>query len=198
MQVKTETQEMPQTQEMPDAEMPDASRGWWMFVLIGAASVVAGAILVAKPSDSLATLAVILGIFLVLDGIVELVESFAHTQENRALAASIGMLGVIVGIILIRHPTNAVTTIGLLIGIWLVAVGALQLVRSMATGEHLLLRAGIALLEIAVGVAIVSNPHIGYATLAVITGIWLIVSGFGTILLGAAIRANRSHFHSLR
>jgi len=36
------------------------------------------------------------------------------------------------------------------------------------------MRALIALLEIAVGIVIVSDPHIGYTALAVIEGIWLI------------------------
>ena len=47
--------------------------GWWLLLLVGALSVVAGVILLFKPSDSLATLAVIAGIFLLLDGILELV-----------------------------------------------------------------------------------------------------------------------------
>jgi uncharacterized membrane protein HdeD (DUF308 family) len=46
----------------------------------------------------------------------------------------------------------------------------------------------IALLEIFVGIAVVANPHIGYATLAILTGIWLILSGIGTIALGVEIR----------
>ena len=35
-----------------------------------------------------------------------------------------------------------------------------------------------------IGIAVVANPHIGYATLAILTGIWLILSGIGTIALG--------------
>ena len=42
----------------------------------------------------------------------------------------------------------------------------------------------MALLEVIVGIVIVSDPHIGYATLAVLIGIWLILSGLGTIGVG--------------
>ncbi len=184
--------------EIQTEEMHELSRGWWLFVLIGAASVVAGGILVAKPSNSLTTLAVVFGIFLLLDGIIELVSSFTRTEGSRALAAIVGVFAIIVGIVLIRHPTHAVTAIGLLIGIWLVAAGVIRLVSAIVTGQHVLLRVVIALLEIAVGLAIVSDPHIGYATLAVLTGIWLIVSGLGTIALGVAARTARSESVSLR
>lgn len=167
----------------------EASRGWWLFVVVGISSLVAGAILVAKPSNSLATLAVVFGIFLLIDGIVELLESFGHSLENRGLAAVAGILGIVIGIILIRHPTHAVTAIGLLIGIWLVATGAARLARAIAIGSWTVLRLAIALLEIVVGIVIIADPHIGYATLAVLAGIWLIVNGIGVTALGLALRS---------
>jgi uncharacterized membrane protein HdeD (DUF308 family) len=178
---------------MPDLALRDegaaeTSRGWWLFVVIGVLSVIAGGILVAKPSHSLATLAVIFGIFLLLDGIVELVTSFGR-EENRALAAILGLLAIVIGIILIRHPTHAVNAIGLLIGIWLVASGVLRLVRAITTGFHLL-RLVIALVEIAAGVVIVAQPHIGYSTLAIIVGIWLIINGLAMIGLGFVVKAS--------
>jgi uncharacterized membrane protein HdeD (DUF308 family) len=172
-------------------DMVDAAQVWWLLALLGVASLVAGVILVLKPSDSLATLAVVVGIFLLLDGIIELVGSFAGSAEHRALAAIAGILGIVVGIILIRHPTHAVAAIGLLIGVWLVAVGAIRLLRSITLGGGGLLRLVIALLEIVVGIVIISDPHIGYATLAVLTGIWLIVNGIGTIALAVALRTVR-------
>jgi uncharacterized membrane protein HdeD (DUF308 family) len=174
--------------ELERDSMSDAARAWWLVVVVGVASLVAGVILVTKPSDSLATLAVIVGIFLLIDGIVELFASFGHPPEGRAIAVIVGLLGVIIGILLVRHPTHAVTAIGLLIGIWLVAAGVLRLLRAIAFGGPILLQAVIALIEVVVGLVIVSDPHIGYATLAVLTGIWLIVNGIGMIALGLAVR----------
>ena len=91
------------------------------------------------------------------------------------------------GILLIRHPSGAVTAIGLLIGIWMVAAGVVRLVRALVVGRRPVLGVLVALLEVLVGIAIVSDPHIGYATLAVLIGIWLILSGLGTIAIGVAI-----------
>ena len=44
------------------------------------------------------------------------------------------------------------------------------------------------MVEVVVGIVIVSDPHIGYATLAVLTGIWLVVNGIAMIGLGLAVR----------
>ena len=176
--------------EAPRDAMTEVARAWWLLVVVGVASAVAGVILVTKPSNSLATLAVIVGIFLLIDGIVELVSSFGRPAEGRAVAVIVGLLGVIIGIILIRHPTHAVTAIGLLIGIWLVAAGVLRLLRAVVVPG--LLQAAIAVVEIVVGIVIVSDPHIGYATLAVLTGIWLILNGAGMIAAGLLVRKARS------
>jgi uncharacterized membrane protein HdeD (DUF308 family) len=168
----------------------EASRLWWLFVLVGVASLVAGVILVLKPSNSLSALAVVFGIFLLIDGIAELIRSFGHTVSNRGLAAIVGVLGIVIGIILIRHPFHAVTAIGLLIGIWLVAAGVIRFVRGVVVGGWLGIV--IAIVEIIAGIVIVSDPHIGYATLAILTGIWLIINGLVVIAIGVAVRRLKS------
>jgi uncharacterized membrane protein HdeD (DUF308 family) len=174
--------------DMSSEEARDTARAWWVILALGIASLVAGIILVLRPSHSLATLAVIFGIFLLLDGILALVRSFGP-GENRALAAIVGVLGIVIGIALIRHPVHGVSAIGLLIGIWLVAAGVIRLVTAIAERRRLLLQIIIALLEVVVGIVIVSDPHIGYTALAIIVGIWLIINGFGMITLAIALRA---------
>jgi uncharacterized membrane protein HdeD (DUF308 family) len=182
---------MAERAELIDRGEMAPSWGWWLLVLIGVVSVVAGGILVAKPSHSLATLSVIFGIFLLIDGIVDVASSFGRGEENRALTAIFGLLAIVIGILLIRHPTTAVSAIGLIIGIWLVAAGALRLLRAFTFGGHVILRVLIALLEIVVGVIVVSDPHIGYATLAILLGIWLIINGLAWIGLGIVVRTAR-------
>lgn len=78
--------------------------GWWLLLIVGVLSVVAGVIILFKPSESLPTLAVIAGIFLLLDGILELADSLFGGTRNRGLVALFGVLTAIVGVLLIRHP----------------------------------------------------------------------------------------------
>ncbi len=173
--------------DLRSEEAVDVAQLWWPLVLLlGLVSSVAGVILILRPSNSLATLAVIVGIFLLIDGVIELVSAIGR-DENRALSAIVGLLGIVIGIALIRHPFHGVAAVGLLIGIWLVAAGVIRLVRAVAVGVHPVMRALIAGLEIVVGIVIISDPHVGYTALAVIAGIWLIVNGIGTMALAAAL-----------
>jgi len=172
------------------AEVKAVTWDWWLMVLVGLLSVVAGVIILFKPSDSLATLAVIAGIFLLLDGILELLYSFLRSTANRGLVALLGVLTAIVGVLLIRHPIGGVTAVALLIGIWLIAIGVIRLVTAFgeeSRGWHALAGA----LELVAGIVIVANPNIGYTTLAILVGIGFIVNGIGVFALGWAMRELR-------
>jgi len=159
-------------------------------LLVGCLSVVAGVIILAKPSDSLATLAVVAGIFVLADGILNLAASFGRRTENRGLVAVMGVLDIVIGVLLIRHPIGGVLAIALLIGIWLIAVGIVRLVGAFER-EQRAWNIVLALLEIAAGIVIVASPPIGFATLALLVGIAFIANGVVTFALGWMV-------HSLR
>lgn len=166
----------------------ELGRFWWVPVSLGALSALAGVIVLIKPSNSLATLAVIAGLFVLFDGIVELVSSLSRYTEHRGLTALLGILNLIVGILLIRHPIAGVTAVALLIGIWLVVAGALRMVLAFEVqdgrrGWHLV----VAVVEVIAGIVIVASPGIGFATLAVLVGFAFIVNGASMLLLGLAM-----------
>lgn len=174
--------------ELNEESAAEAASLWWLVLAVGVASGIAGIILVVRPSHSLSTLAVVVGIFLLIDGVAELARSFGRT-ESRALAAVVGVLGIIVGIALIRHPMHGVSAVGLVFGIWLVAAGLVRLVRAFVLAQRMLLQIVIAVVETAVGVAIVSDPNIGYTALALLAGFWLIANGIGLAATAFLLRS---------
>lgn len=157
-------------------------------MVIGGLSVLAGAIVLAKPSHSLATLTVICGVFIVLDSIFQLLG--AMFAEHGGTAALIGIVGIVIGILLIRHPIHGVLAAAFLIGLWLVAVGVLRLVLVFALRQHLGSLV-VPLVQIAAGVILVSSPHVGFTTLALIVGISLIVNGLASAAVGAIMHRVR-------
>jgi uncharacterized membrane protein HdeD (DUF308 family) len=181
---------MPETSLNSD-ELRAATSGWWLALLIGVVSIIAGIIVIAKPSHSLATLAVIFGIFVLVDGIIELGAALSAKTQNRGLLAVLGVISVIAGVLLIRHPLGGVRAVALLIGLWLMAAGLVRFVAAFDTPENRLWRIGVSLVLGIFGVVIVASPHIGYATLALITGIGFICYGIGMTALGWAIHTLR-------
>ncbi len=175
------------TGPLTSRELSALTRAAWLAALMGGISVVAGVIVLAEPSNSLATLAVIFGIFILVDGIVELASALHSDTRNRGLLAVIGVLSVIAGVLLIRHPLGGVRAVALVLGIWLMAAGLVRLIAAFDAGYRVVWRSVAALVLLIVGIVIVASPHIGYATLAVITGIGFIGYGVGLMVSGWAL-----------
>jgi uncharacterized membrane protein HdeD (DUF308 family) len=168
---------------LTNEELSESTSAWWLFLVFGLISIAAGVIVLAKPGNSLTTLAVIAGVFVLIDGVFDLAVSMRRRSENRGLAAIMGVLGVVVGVLLIRHPVGGVLAIALLIGIWLIAVGVVRLVGSFE-GEQRAWGIVVALIEIAAGIVIVASPPIAFSTLALLAGISFIANGVATFALG--------------
>jgi uncharacterized membrane protein HdeD (DUF308 family) len=166
------------------ADVRTATGGWWLLLVIGVLSIAAGVIILIKPGDSLATLAVIAGIFLLVDGILELAASLIAGTPGRGSLALLGVLTAIVGVLLIRHPIQGVVAIALLIGIWLIAVGVIRIIAAFDLYENRGWNIFAGAVELLAGIVIVSDPNIGFATLALFVGIAFILNGIGMFGVG--------------
>ena len=173
------------------ADVRAATGGWWLLLLVGVLSIAAGIIILLKPSDSLATLAVIAGIFLLADGIIELVASLMHGTRNRGTLALLGVLTAIIGVLLIRHPIGGVAAIALLIGIWLIAIGVVRIIAAFEVDENRGWNIFAGAVELLAGIVIVSDPNIGFATLALLVGIGFILNGMGMLAVGWSLHTVR-------
>lgn len=172
-------------------EAHEATGLWWLPISLGVLSAIAGVIVLAKPSNSLATLAVVAGIFIVLNGIAELCSSLIGSTESRGIVALLGVLNLIVGVVLIRHPVGGVQFVAVLLGVWLIAIGAVRFVLSFETEGHRVWSLVVAAVEVVAGIVIIANPHIGFATLALLVGLAFIVSGVSMLLLGIAMHTGK-------
>jgi uncharacterized membrane protein HdeD (DUF308 family) len=171
-------------QAVSTTEARPTTGGWWLVLLIGLISAVVGIVIMAQPGESLTTLAVIVGIFLLFDGVLELAASLLHTTQSRGMVALLGVITAIIGVLLIRHPTETVVAVGLLIGIWLIAVGVVRVVAAFETDGHRGWNVGVGVVELIAGIVIVANPNIGYGTLALLVGISFVINGLGMLALG--------------
>jgi uncharacterized membrane protein HdeD (DUF308 family) len=180
---------------MSDTSLSEATReatwAWWLLIVLGSLCAVAGIIVLARPSDSLTTLAVVVGIFLFVDGLIELAVALLGHTESRGLVALMGVLNTVIGIALVRHPLSGVTAVALLIGIWLVAVGVVRFVAAFEDAEHRVRHLLVAAIEVVAGIVVLAQPHIGYTALAIIVGLTLLIRGAGIAALGWAMHVVR-------
>jgi uncharacterized membrane protein HdeD (DUF308 family) len=169
--------------DLTNDEIRAATSAWWLLVLIGLVGIAAGVVVLLKPEDSLSFLAVVAGVFILASGIFDVAISFSRRTPNRGMAAIVGVLSTVIGILLIRHPIGGVLFVALLIGIWLIAVGVVRFVEAFDSDRRTW-GIVVALIEIVAGVVIVATPPIGFATLALLTGIAFILNGVAIFALG--------------
>ena len=74
--------------QVSEEDLRAVSQLWWLLAVVGLFSAAAGVILIARPSDSLKVLSVVFGIFLLIDGIVELVSAFGARQDRASPRSS--------------------------------------------------------------------------------------------------------------
>ncbi len=172
-----------------ETESSETGSGWWLLFLVGLLSIVVGVIILFKPGDSLETLAVIAGIFLLVNGLLELLASFMRSTTDRGLVALFGVISAIVGVLLIRHPIGGVEFVAILVGLWLITVGIIRFATAFDEYSHRFWHGLAGVLATFAGIAIIVNPDIGYATLALLIGIGFIANGIGMAALGWGLRS---------
>jgi uncharacterized membrane protein HdeD (DUF308 family) len=179
--------------EYAEASNPltELSRAWWLLLVVGLMCLAAGVIVIAQPDISIVTLAVIAGIFLLVDGIYDVILAIAQRGEGRGMLALVGVLSAIVGIILIRHPIESVVAVALLVGIWLVTIGIIRLIGAFAIAGNRGWELLVAFIEILAGIVIVAVPDIGVTTLAIFIAIAFMLRGIGLCAAAWVLRAVR-------
>jgi uncharacterized membrane protein HdeD (DUF308 family) len=175
-----------------EGNLRQVTGAWWLVALLGVFAIAAGVIVLVWPDISLETLAWVTGIFLIVDSIFVFAGALSGEAEHRGLLALVGVLTLIAGLFLVRHPTQAVLAIALLLGFWLIVVGAVRLVEAFSIREQRGWNLLIAAMELIAGIVIVSVPDIGVGTLAIITGIAFILRGIGTLMIGLGLRRLRT------
>ena len=159
----------------------------WIFLVRGALGLVAGILLLVWPDRTLLLVGVILGVFLVAFGGLEMVRALTSPGRlamERVIPATLGLLAVGAGTIAIARPESSVLAVALAVGIYLIVVGLAAGVSAIREPDGRLLRASIALIDLAAGILVVAWPDVTLTVVAVVFGISFVVRGLAEIALG--------------
>lgn len=151
----------------------------WALVVLGIVNLAVGILLLVYPGPTLEVLAIIAGIYILLFAAIGLGLAIAGPAEGggKVLEVIVAVLGLIAGLLVIRHPGNSLLLLALAIGIYLVVSGAVHLTQAVDRSQRRGWQIVVALVELAAGIVIVAWPKFGVGTLAVVLGIVLILRG---------------------
>jgi len=120
---------------------PDLSGGTRvLYALLGVLSLIIGLYALRHVLITIVALALLLGIFWVVNGTTELFTAISQRElPNRGWNIFSGILGIIAGIILLVYPAISVLALAVVVSVWLIVYGAMEIsvafqMRSLARG----------------------------------------------------------------
>lgn len=152
----------------------------WRLV-IGVIMILLGLYVWFNPVPSLVALALYIGIAFIVVGAGYIVSSFSYESGWELL---VGLLDVLVGIVLVSNLGITAASLPIILAIWCLAVGVIQIVTTWRRG-----RAGyawgwsltIGILSILFAFLILSYPAVGVLTITTIIGLYLVLYGIFSI-----------------
>jgi uncharacterized membrane protein HdeD (DUF308 family) len=168
-------------------------RSWGLVLTFALLTLVLGVVLMVWPEETVVVVAVLMGIYLVVSGIVQLISSFTvegATTGLRVFGAIAGVLSILLGIFAFRSLAHAVAVLALLIGFGWLLRGVAEVVGALADRDMpsrgWVVTLGV--LSALAGVVVLVWPAPSLGVLVWVTGIWLVVLGIFELFAAFALR----------
>jgi uncharacterized membrane protein HdeD (DUF308 family) len=114
------------------ADREDTGGARWLTAVLGLLSVIIGILFLRHTEETVTTLAFLIGLFWVVGGIIEFFT--AYTDEgspSRGWRIAMGVLAFAAGIVTLVVPHLTLATLAVIMGIWLIIYGVLEIALSL-------------------------------------------------------------------
>lgn len=97
--------------------------------IVGLVFIVIGVVLIRHLHLTLALVGLYVGLVWIVQGVVALVAAFAGgSREGRGWWIFFGAISVIAGIVVVSAPVDSVTVLAVLLGIWFIVMGIIEII----------------------------------------------------------------------
>lgn len=163
------------------------------LILRGLLAVAAGVVAVAWPGVTVLALAVLFAVYAFLAGTVQAAIAFSSRETKSVLShLLLSLVDVAAGAIAIAWPGATALVLVLLVGSWAFVTGGIEIYAATRSGEVAGTRALLivtGLVSAAFGVVLFARPDMGALTLALLFGLFNLVSGTSMLIQGVELRS---------
>ena len=166
------------------------SMSWWLILLQGVALLIIGVLLFTETGITLFMLVMFLGVYWLIGGIFDLVSLFTE-QTDWGWRLFTGIIGILAGLVIVRHPLWATimvpSTLAWVLAAFGVAIGIVTLFRAVTgAGWGAAIIGAISLLF---GIILLLNPVFSATVLLYAAATGAIVGGVGLIMWALWLRS---------
>src|ERR1700751_517651 len=178
------------TAAQPIQQIRPVQQFWWIALLQGICAIIIGALLVGEPAETFLALLPLIGIYWLVIGILALVRIFIDRSVPWILSLLTGIIGVLAGIAVLRHPMMAAilipTVLVIVLGVQGLVMGILEIIEGFKGGGAWSFILGI--LNILVGVLLLARPMAAALAVPLVFGILLLVEGLFLLIWAFRVR----------
>lgn len=169
---------------------------WWLWVVQAVLAVLFGLVAVLWPGLTLTVLVYLLGVFVLLIGVTEVVRGLMSLRINDSwwMTLVVGLLLLGAGVYLARHPGVSFATFVVVVGIMFLVWGIMYLVRGFLddqTSGHKVLNFITGLAALAAGIFTFFQPVKGGVAFVWAYGVFALVYGIAALVM--AIEHHRDY-----
>lgn len=166
---------------------------WKGLVLRGALAIILGLILALLPGPTLIVATILIGVFVLMLGLVAVAMFIILKEKKKGVVLLFeGALGVTFGVITIIWPNITALLLILILGIWCLMEGMVQLYTGFVMTKKTALRAVVSIsgiITIMVGLIFILAPGEGALALIWLIGVFAIMYGALSVIYGMMIRS---------
>ena len=173
------------------AFQPQQSNIWWVFLLQGFAGIILGLMLLTEPGATIVVLTTVLGFYWLVMGLLALVQVFVDRSTPWIWSLLTGIVGILAGLFVLRHPLIAALTVPtvlvIILGIQGLVMGVLEIIGGFKGGGIGPFILGA--INVLVGLLLLGSPLAAALAVPLVFGVLLLVQGVGSIILAFRVRA---------
>jgi uncharacterized membrane protein HdeD (DUF308 family) len=172
------------------ATSPHHSNIWWFFLLEGIAGIILGLLLLTDPGATILVLVTFLGFYWLVMGILALVRMFIDRSVPWFWELLIGIVGILAGILVLRHPLLAAftvpTVIVIVLGVQALMMGVLEIIGGFTGGGIGSFILGV--VYVLAGLLLLGSPIGAALALPLVFGVLLLIQGIACVILAFRVR----------
>jgi uncharacterized membrane protein HdeD (DUF308 family) len=174
---------------------------WWIFLLEGVIAIVLGIVALVWPGPTIQVVVALFGLLALLTGIVGVFAAIgaAGNHQSWGWKLTSALIGVLVGLAILRWPGVTVLFVLYLIGFWLILGGVVGIVESFAAHDavpHAWLLLLTSVISVLFGLVMFFWPGVGLQTVVLLVGIYAVVEGISLCILAFQVRSNANRLLS--
>jgi uncharacterized membrane protein HdeD (DUF308 family) len=99
-----------------------------LLALLGVLSFIVGIYALRHVNVTIVALALVLGIFWIVNGVIELFTAIGHREmPGRGWTIILSLLSIVAGSVVLAYPDISLQALAVVLGIWLVALGIIEI-----------------------------------------------------------------------